>query len=71
MAEIEKVSNGYILRTPALTEVYERLDDVFAILLMYFEGRSKHFGGDSFGVVRIDRGQGYAETRCEAEPPRG
>jgi len=54
MMTIEKVSNGYIVRTAHRTEVYTDLVKVFETALLHFEGKGKYFGGDSFGRVVIE-----------------
>jgi hypothetical protein len=59
-ATIEKVSNGYIIRTsPGYLQhnekVFHKLEEVFEELLSHFEGRCKSFGGDSYGEIRIIR----------------
>ena len=53
---IRKVKNGYITTDEnGIEEVHTSLESVFSDLLLSFEGRSKWFGGDLFGVVEIHR----------------
>ena len=51
---IRKVKNGYIVSDRCgLEEICMTLEDVFSKLLLTFEGRSKWFGGASYGRVEI------------------
>lgn len=55
---IEKVSNGYILRTAGLSsevKVYLNIDDLLQSILFLLEGQSTHFGGKYYGKVIIER----------------
>ena len=54
--EIEKVSNGYIYKdSHHPKEVMQTTDELFDRILLACEGRWKHFSGDMYGKVRIDR----------------
>ena len=51
---IEKVTNGYITTdSKGIKTIHANISDMFSDLLLHFEGKSKSFGGDSFGVVRV------------------
>ena len=53
---IRKAKNGYITTDEnGIEKVHTTLESVFSDLLLSFEGRSKWFGGDLFGVVEIHR----------------
>ena len=55
MIQIERVYNGYIFR-PNIgeAELFLSTQDLFDRLLLYFEGKSKHFRNDSYGKVIIE-----------------
>lgn len=53
--KIEKVGNGYVVKTLTQTLIYTTIEEVFAFILLHFEGHCKSFGGDSYGEVIIKR----------------
>ena len=52
---IEKIRNGYIITAPHGRTVFHDLENVFEELLGHFEGRYPTAGGQSYGVVTIQR----------------
>lgn len=51
---IERVSNGFIITTPAnIMRVEKTLTDAMNQLLIIFKGLSPYFSGNSFGQVVI------------------
>lgn len=58
-ATIEKCDNGYIVETKdalGRKQCFAHLEQAFDTLLMFYEGRSRRFSGDSYGEVAIIRG---------------
>jgi len=54
---IEKCEGGYIVIDEYSKKILQTsLETMFEYLLLRFEGRSKHFAGSSYGLVRLDRG---------------
>lgn len=54
--EIEKISNGFILRDKyGIRKCFYTLDGLFQHLLLEFEERSETFGGNFYGKVIIER----------------
>lgn len=54
---IEKVSNGYVVKTLAEARVYTTIDEVFRFALIHFEGLAESFGGPFYGKVTVERAQ--------------
>jgi len=52
---IEKVNNGYIVKTFTSTLVYKTLDEVMEFMLLHFEGLAPEFTGELFGKVQVYR----------------
>ena len=54
---IEKCEGGYIVIDEYGKKMLQTsLEVVFKYLLLKFEGRSKHFAGDSYGYIKVERG---------------
>jgi hypothetical protein len=52
---IEKVSNGYVIKTLTETMIYASIEEVFKFALVHFEGLSENFGGKLYGKVVVAR----------------
>lgn len=70
MIYVEKVSNGYVVTSQYQTKtVCKTLEEVFGYLLLKFEGKSRFFGGCSYGYVHIFREPDETITSpAEVEP---
>lgn len=53
--KIRQVTGGYIVVDEVAEQIFFSLEKVFAHILFKFEGRCPKFGGDSFGIVTINR----------------
>lgn len=53
MMTIEKVDNGYIVKTSSRTLIFCTLKEVFSQMLLQFEGKDKYVSGELCGRVEI------------------
>jgi hypothetical protein len=61
--QIEQAANGYIVDNRD-KQIFKTLDELFAHLLIVFEGRSSNFGGKSYGRVAVTRNYPYSDDKC-------
>lgn len=68
---IEKVNNGYIVKTNLETLVYKTLDEVMEFMLLHYEGLCSSFTGQLFGKVqvyrKIEKGKPFIAEGIEEE----
>jgi hypothetical protein len=66
--EIEAVDNGFIVEYNTSKEVWLELEEVFADLLLHFEGLAETFHGPAYGKVTVQRGQDEKTPTMPARP---